>query len=192
MKKAMLSRTFNCRILSVGRMPISRCLQNQEGSVAFWGDLEMAMRCESCPCDQGLKIKEDMDKMANKKGTCTNCGRFKTLMGATGLCGVCHKYAGKKAGIDRERALEDAIDHIRERAEQFVGQHYQEDDTEPSLPMPMETGVNLIIPFKTERDMDLYRKLESIAEGNRREPEQQVLWMLEDAITAAEMLDVKM
>jgi len=68
-----MTPTFKCHKLN-NQMSVSRCLANQAKGLALFGP--NAGKYQTCPCDQGIKIKEEnqMGTAAVKKH-CEDCGR---------------------------------------------------------------------------------------------------------------------
>src|SRR5574343_495393 len=98
--------TFKCARLKK-TFTVGRCIRNQKDALAFWGP--DAARYQSCPCDQGIKIRQQMEGTMSAKAICRNCGRKMAIM-QDHMCGGC---CGRSRGLTGE-AKEAALAKARE------------------------------------------------------------------------------
>ncbi len=94
--------TFKCKKMHIS-MYVGKCIRNQKEALEFWGP--EASRFQSCPCDQGISIKTQMEGDMAKKGTCGNCSRPDMTIHSAGMCGGCVGRALGLEGEAREAAL---------------------------------------------------------------------------------------
>jgi hypothetical protein len=97
--------TFKCSRLKK-TFTVGRCVRNQKDALDFWGP--EASKFQSCPCDQGIKIRQQMEGgvMAAKK-KCRNCERVMAIS-QDGLCGGCFNRGKGLEGQERLEALAQA------------------------------------------------------------------------------------
>jgi len=122
--------------------------------------------------EQSMPVKSSSVTAASVKRSekyarpCDNCGRVMLIQGR-GLCGACRSVqkTAELNGKDAPSALADAKERYNslqtKRAEKEV-----------------QTRKTIILRFNGE-DEKLYDKIMEIAKENRREPSQQIFWMLE-------------
>lgn len=92
-------------------MTAGKCLRLQDEATETFG--ANAGKCTSCPCDQGVEIRREIEMAQNKRRECWNCKRIMSIS-QEGLCGGCFNRIKGKAGEERDEALALA-------AEQFGG-----------------------------------------------------------------------
>ena len=188
-----MTSTFRCRKLN-NQMPVSRCLANQAKGLAFFGP--DAGKYQTCPCDQGIKIKEENQMAAKREGVkktadgrsivaCKECGREMPHQGQ-GMCGKCYyKLVGRpklRAAKEKAKTTEPAPIY-----DPFL-------DAPVPIPGPTKPEKFVVVPVKAKEPEpapvlslaitdDLDRKIlefiNSEARRCRRTPEQQAMWMLQ-------------
>ena len=95
---------FKCRSLK-RTFTVGRCLRNQKDALVFWGP--DASKYQSCPCDQGIEIRQQMEGTMGARAICRNCEREMALM-QDGMCGGCFNRGKGLSGEEREKALAQA------------------------------------------------------------------------------------
>ncbi|MBN1495920.1 MAG: hypothetical protein JXA07_04070 [Spirochaetes bacterium] len=108
------------------RIPKATCIKRQTIGIIVNGGRScgrgyIPAECENC--EQGQMILAESRgeiTMANKKGTCSNCGRGPlSIMGTKdGFCWACYMAQKGKAGEDRERALAEKRDFLQGKVPQ--------------------------------------------------------------------------
>lgn len=93
---------FKC--VRLGRtMTAGKCLRLQEEAEGFYGK-DKAARCGSCPCEQGLEIRREIEMAQNKRRECRNCKRV-MVIAQDGLCGGCWCRTKGLTGAAYDEAL---------------------------------------------------------------------------------------
>lgn len=93
---------IKCRKLD-RTMTAGKCLRLQEEAEGFYGK-EKASRCGSCPCEQGLEIRREIEMAQNKRRECRNCKRV-MVIAQDGLCGGCWCRTKGLSGKEKDEAL---------------------------------------------------------------------------------------
>lgn len=144
------------------------------------------------------------------KGTCKNCERKDMSLPARGLCGLCHG-AWWKAPVDgKEAALAAAKEKVQsgidlkrrprcKKPKQTANKSKAKDladfvDAEKPVALMNEfkmsigeavSGVDVVcLEFKDERDMNIREWIDKQAKESRRNPDQQIMWILQHYIEA--------
>ncbi|MDP3284741.1 MAG: hypothetical protein Q8M56_09980 [Desulfobacterales bacterium] len=134
------------------------------------------------------------------KGTCGNCHREDMSLPAAGMCGRCN-YAVKHAPPGgEEAALAVAADNAASgKSRKYTAkkkpqnQGPGEKKPEPVTYKASEgwlapTGIGVCLEFKDDRDKGIFKWIEELAEDHRRNPEQQIMWILQDYIDTVNKL----
>jgi len=93
---------IKCRKLD-RTMTAGKCLRLQEEAEGFYGK-DKAARCGSCPCEQGLEIRREIEMAQNKRRECRNCKRV-MVIAQDGLCGGCWCRTKGLTGAAYDEAL---------------------------------------------------------------------------------------
>lgn len=96
--------TFKC-IRMKKTFTVGRCIRNQKDALEFWGP--DAGKFQSCPCDQGIEIRQQVEGIMSVRGICKNCEREMAIT-QEGLCGGCYGRIKGLQGEAREKALANA------------------------------------------------------------------------------------
>ena len=149
---------------------------------------------------------EKKEESMVSKGTCKNCGREMTIVGG-GCCFTCY-HRGKGLEGEKKDAALAAVKEAIERGEIGKGKRRSGKPVAALTPkekkekmklrkifgdggmMPhrvpvkdlLEDTPSILLVFAGDRDRKIYDALIEKAERLRRTPEQQILWMLQNAI----------
>jgi hypothetical protein len=232
---------FKCLRLK-STFTVWRCVRNQIDALDFWGP--NASKMQSCPCDQGIEIRQQMEGTMAARAICRNCDREMAIM-QDGMCGGCFGRAKELEGSEKLIALAKArtdfmgkgpvsrgnrAPRIKSAAKPprkaKVEGRFQKDPASGAIASgseQLETGkvegiapgldvsgsvstrkpdrkegrpglgilpasddyaappISIIINFH-DPDMPLFAALEDLARKFRRNPDQQILWMIEQGI----------
>lgn len=148
---------------------------------------------------------------ARKKGTCNNCERTDMYLPAFGKCWVC--YDERRNALKNGTSVEEALAGVRGRIRLGMGKKgrlktkktpggeeaalsaagIMAEETKtileeaPGWVVPSVRGVCL--EFKDDRDKGMFDWLRERADESRRNPEQQIMWILQHYIEAEKGLD---
>lgn len=208
--------TFKCARLKK-TFTVGRCIRNQKDALAFWGP--DAARYQSCPCDQGIKIRQQMEGTMSAKAICRNCGRKMAIM-QDHMCGGCCGRSRGLTGEAKEAALAKAREDFMGKEPKSRGNYRprkpkveEKPKTDPGSgaiaagsPLGGKTKVeekpkeDSLASFIKERciieqgpdkndhiivlrfddgDSALLDNVRALARRFRREPAQQILWMID-------------
>ena len=155
-----------------------------------------------------MEKRRDVMATARKKGTCVNCERPDMYLPAFGRCYLCYDVVRKanKAGATSEE-IQAALAKGRERIKSGVNLKSRKgtkklrqaaadimaEETKnileeaPGWVVPSVRGVCL--EFMDDSDKGMFDWLRERADESRRNPEQQIMWILQHYIEAEKGLD---
>lgn len=194
--------TFDCPV-RMTTISYDRCINNMREIVSQYDRIHLAAAGATCPCDTGRKIAKHFieEESMGKIGTCRNCGREGMSIAQEGLCGGCFGRCKGLTGEDREKALAKAkkdftvgamkkiTSIVVDKPKSAQSEHIAGEDIEhgtlvyASKGSPTESSGALITVVFDAEDVQLYDKLAAVSKKNRRSPDQQILWMIEEYLT---------
>jgi hypothetical protein len=109
---------FKCSKLK-STFTVWRCVRNQKDALDFWGP--NASKFQSCPCDQGIEIRQQMEgEVMSVHKECRNCGRIMAIS-QDGMCGGCFNRGKHLEGQDKLEALAQAKEDFEGRGPLTTG-----------------------------------------------------------------------
>lgn len=240
--------TFKCLRLKK-TFTVGRCVRNQKDALDFWGP--NASKFQSCPCDQGIEIRQQMEENMAAKAICKNCGREMKIT-QEGLCGGCFYRIRGMTGEAKVHALAQARKDFKGRGPVGPGNRKPitkvstpisarkpdpeppppdladrpattqekelvftpgerrvfasdrptteivsvgsalESSTSATWPPPPPVGLVLsVIVYFTDGDSAIFEGLQALARKYRRNPDQQILWLLEKELLNESLLNTE-
>ena len=187
-----VEKSVTCPSLRGEKITELRCRMKRKEDVKFWGDRSKQMI--GCPCQ---RMGEDMAKV----GKCNNCERPEAKMADKAeICFNCLRHAQNTKGEERVKKLAEAKAlygalmpgerlHMVPRVKKLERKAPKKKSLPPAAATPESAPPsterkalpkNSILLVFGDRDHKLYQSIISDATKFRREPDQHILWMIED------------